>query len=98
MDKEPIVGALLVRLAAGLTAAAGIVVLAGWVFDLPLLKSVLPGAVQMKANTAVGLVLAASAMLILADRPSPSLLRLAQALALVVAHWGWPRWRNTRWA
>jgi signal transduction histidine kinase/HPt (histidine-containing phosphotransfer) domain-containing protein/ActR/RegA family two-component response regulator len=88
MDKEPIVGALLVRLAAVLTAAAGIIVLAGWVFDLPLLKSVLLGAVEMKANTAVGLVLAGCALFILADRPSPRLQRLAQALALVVGALG----------
>jgi hypothetical protein len=62
--------ALLVRLAAVLSAALGAVVLAGWAFGLPLLKSVLPGAVEMKANTAVGLVLSGCALFILGDRPS----------------------------
>jgi hypothetical protein len=61
----------LVRLVAVLTAALGVIVLAGWAFGLPFLKSVLPGAVEMKADTAVGLVLAGCALYILGDRPSP---------------------------
>jgi hypothetical protein len=36
---------------------AGAVVLAGWLFDIPSLKSVLPGFVSMKTNTAIGFVL-----------------------------------------
>jgi len=79
---------LLVRLAAVLTAALGAIVLAGWALGLPLLKGALPGAVEMKANTAVGLVLAGCALLILGDRPSPRLQRLAQALALAVGALG----------
>ena len=80
--------ALFVRLAAALTAAIGVIVLVGWVFSLPLLKSVLPGAVEMKANTAVGLVLAGCALFIFGDRPSPPLQRLAQASALAVGALG----------
>ena len=80
--------ARLVRLAAVLTAALGVIVLAGWAFGLPLLRSVLPGAVEMVANTAVGLVLAGCALFVLGDRPSPPLQRLAQALALAVAALG----------
>jgi hypothetical protein len=72
----------LIQLAAVVTTALGVIVLAGWAFGLPFLKSVLPGAVEMKANTAVGLVLTGSALLILGSRPSPQLQRLAQALAL----------------
>ncbi len=79
---------LVVRLVAVLTSALGVIVLAGWAFDLPLLKSVLPGAVEMVANTAVGLVLAGCALFVLGDRPSPPLRRLAQALALAVAALG----------
>ena len=80
--------ALLVRSTAVLTAALGVIVLAGWAFDLPLLKSVLPGAVEMKANTAMGLVLAGSALFIFGDRPSPPHQRLAQVLALAVGALG----------
>ena len=79
---------LLVRLAAVMTAVLGVIVLAGWAFGIPLLKSVLPGAVEMKANTAVGLVLAGCALFILGARPSPPLQRLAQALALAVGALG----------
>lgn len=77
--------AALARLAAALTTGFGLVALSGWTFELPLLKSVLPGAVEMKANTAVGLVLCGVALLILADRSSLWLERIAQASAAAVA-------------
>jgi PAS domain S-box-containing protein len=80
--------AALPRLAAVITAMLGLAVLAGWAFAVPVLKSVLPGAVEMRANAAVGLVLAACALFILCDRPSPPWQRLAQALALAVAALG----------
>jgi hypothetical protein len=63
--------AALVRACAAVTAVLGLTVLLGWTVDVPLLKSVLPGAVEMKANTAVGLMLAACALFILGNRPSP---------------------------
>ncbi len=76
------------RSAAAITAVIGLLGLAGWVFAVPLLKSVLPGAVEMKSNAAVGLVLAACALFILCDRPSPPAQRLAQRFTLVVAALG----------
>jgi PAS domain S-box-containing protein len=77
---------LLLRLAlaaaAILVIAVGGTVLVGWIFDVPGLKSVLPGFVTMKANTAVGFVLAglSLAMLGCAGR-SVWMRRLSQALA-----------------
>ncbi|MGC3986917.1 MAG: CHASE3 domain-containing protein [Pseudorhodoferax sp.] len=59
-------------------------VLVGWAFDLPALRSVIPGAVQMKANTALGL-LACSAALWLRTRHSPATDRWALGLAAAVA-------------
>jgi len=76
-------GVTLPRLAAALTAVLGVAVLAGWALDLRWLKSVLPGAVEMKANTAAGLLLAGGALFILPGRPSRSMQWFGQALALV---------------
>ncbi len=47
----------LASLAATLAVIAGVIVLAGWAFDIAALKSVLPGWVAMKANTAVCFIL-----------------------------------------
>ncbi len=59
------------RYCAAATAVLGASVLLGWLFDIALLKSVLPGLVTMKPNTALGLVMAGSALLLM-DRPSVS--------------------------
>ncbi len=59
--------------------------LAGWVFHTPALTRVLPGAVEMKVNTTIALLLCGAALLILADRAAASLERAALALALAAA-------------
>src|SRR5690348_8275131 len=50
--------------------AVGLLVLIGWAFDIPTLKSVLPGAMTMKPNTAVS-VLALGLAMIAAVVPKP---------------------------
>jgi PAS domain S-box-containing protein len=70
--------------AATVTALFGLVAVTGWVFHLPALTRVLPGAVEMKANTALALILCGAALLILADRAAMRLERIAQACALAV--------------
>jgi diguanylate cyclase (GGDEF)-like protein len=45
-----------------ITAMMGIMVLVGWVWDVPALKSVLPGAATMKVNTSLGVVLLGAAL------------------------------------
>jgi PAS domain S-box-containing protein len=50
--------AALTRAAAIVSVTVGCVVLVGWLFDLEYLKSVIPGLVSMKANTAIGFILA----------------------------------------
>ena len=48
------------------TAAIGVATLIGWALDVPVLKSVIPGMVSMKPNTAVGIILAGLSLALLA--------------------------------
>lgn len=73
------------KLAAAITIVLAIVALVGWLLSVPILRSVIPGAVEMKANTAASLLLSAIALFILCDRPSLLGQRSAQALALLVS-------------
>jgi PAS domain S-box-containing protein len=72
-----------------LTIVGGGVVVAGWLFDIYCLKSVWPGYVTMKVNTAVAFMLAGLS-LALSDRAEGSLLirRLSQACAAATASLG----------
>lgn len=57
---------------AGIKPAAvlvGSMVLAGWAFDIAVLKSILPGWVSMKANTAFCFILTGVALLLTAIPP-----------------------------
>ncbi len=68
-----------------MSVVMGLFVLVGWVLDIAWIKSVLPGAVEMKANTAVGLLLAGAALWLLDSPPSAWWQRTGQALALAAA-------------
>ncbi|HEY9850650.1 MAG TPA: methyl-accepting chemotaxis protein [Leptolyngbyaceae cyanobacterium] len=50
------------RKASIITIAIGCIVIVGWIFNIASLKSILPGLVTMKANTAIGLVLAGTSL------------------------------------
>ena len=70
---------------AGLTAAIGLLVLAGWAADVAALRGPVPGAIEMKANTALGFVLAGAALWLLARGPAEGLRRgVGRACALGV--------------
>jgi hypothetical protein len=64
-------------------AALGLAVLVGWWLEVPLLKSVLPGIVSMKANAALAFVVPGTGLaLVAADRPAVLRGRTGQVLAL----------------
>lgn len=51
-----------VHAASVVVAVAGLAVMVGWLFDIPILKSILPHYVSMKFNTALGFVFAGTAL------------------------------------
>jgi PAS domain S-box-containing protein len=68
---------------------AGLHVLLGWAFDIPWLKSVLPGFVAMKANTALALILAGASLAIRGTGEHSTRIRvLSMACAATVAMLG----------
>ena len=72
--------------AGGFGVALGVTVLIGWAAGVGALKSVLPGHIEMKANTAACFVLLGVALVLLApETAGPSRRRVGQALALVAA-------------
>ncbi len=70
------------RCAALLVSMLGLTVLVGWALDLPMLKSILPGIMAMKANTASAFVLAGNALFLRLQTPRWQ--SSAHVMALVV--------------
>jgi PAS domain S-box-containing protein len=67
------------------TLLTGVVVIAGWMTGFALLKSVLPGLVQMKANTAIGFICCGFALWLLVRHPERRvLIRALIAIAIVI--------------
>jgi PAS domain S-box-containing protein len=73
------------RVAAVLTLFLGVVSLAGWILGADTFTSLIPGAVQMKANTALAILLCGTALLILNYRASATLEGVARAMATLAA-------------
>jgi signal transduction histidine kinase len=61
------------RLASLIALAMGVVMLIGWALDIPLLKSVVPGQVSMKANAAAAFVLTGIALWSLLAAGAPAI-------------------------
>ena len=76
-----------VQLAAVGVVLAGVIALTGWILGVRVLTSLIPGAAEMKANTALALVLCGVALCLLANdatRPTATGRRVAQALGVAV--------------
>ena len=71
---------------AALLVFSGCLVLAGWAFDIPALKSIRPGFTTMKPNAALAFALAGATLWLMQTRPSGSRARrFAYLLAGLVA-------------
>ncbi len=76
-----------VALALAAVAVAGMVALAGllgWLLDVPMLRSTIPGAVEMKVNTAIGLLALACALALTCVPAGSAARRAATALGVLL--------------
>jgi len=82
----------IVAFACAVSIAVGLLGLAGWVFNVPVLKSVIPGQVVIKPNAAVVLLLLGLSLWLMrkpGDRPVDNgRLRIGQVLAILSAVFG----------
>ena len=73
------------RIAAFLVVLAGIGVLVGWALDLTVLKSIVPGAIDMNPMTAVGFILGGTSLFLLNEPGDGSRRKAGRALAGMLA-------------
>lgn len=74
------------KILAVLTVSVGVIVLLGWYLDIMILKSVLPGLVTMKVNTAICFIFSGvSVALLHSSQQSKRMMYLLQGLAFTVA-------------
>jgi PAS domain S-box-containing protein len=71
------------RIAATVAVLLALATLCGWAFNLRPLTSLIPGAVEMKVNTATCLLLCGIALLVLSDRATTRLEGAARAAAVL---------------
>ncbi|HMD80529.1 MAG TPA: hypothetical protein VKE92_04420, partial [Anaerolineales bacterium] len=67
------------RAAGGIVLAVGLLALAGWLFNIPTLTSLLPGMATMKVNTALGFILCGISLWLLNHEQTKNPIRLLPA-------------------
>src|SRR5687767_928877 len=72
------------RNAAVLVMGVAVVVMFGWIFDLTLFKSIVPGLAAMKFNTALAFLLVGMALFTLRTRPRRSMVATLLVLGLAL--------------
>ena len=72
------------RVAACLVAAVACIALAGWILRIPVLTSIMPGLVSMKANTAIGFLLLSGALCAASEGRWPRWQRLLSAAVAIL--------------
>lgn len=72
-----------IQVAAILVITIGCLTLVGWIFDIQILASALPGLVRMKTNTALSLILAGTSLL-LTSQPAPLTQRLVGRICSLI--------------
>src|SRR5262249_5541255 len=79
---------LVPALASGMIVLIGAIAMLGWILDIPALQSVIPGLVNIKANTALCFIaLGASLWLLCDEKPSPRAtlaVRILSGAAIIV--------------
>lgn len=75
---------LFARFLATTLIVLGVLVLAGWMFDVELLKSVLPGKIAMKPMEALGFIAAGAAIILILGRSSQQRRLLGMSLSALV--------------
>ncbi len=73
-----------IRLINGIVLLLAVLVIPGWIFDIPVLKSIIPDYSTMKFNTALGFVLLAISLQIQLPETTGGRIRAGQGLAIVV--------------
>ncbi|MGZ3808085.1 MAG: GAF domain-containing protein, partial [Bacteriovorax sp.] len=73
-----------VRLCAGVTFVIGSIVIIGWAFSIPALKSVLPTFITMKANTALSFILCSMAAILTESETATVRRRIMARLCVVI--------------
>lgn len=76
------------KVLSAIVIVAAILVVYGWIFNVNIFKSVLPGIINIKFNTAVGFLLLGTAVWLLEEKAEPRYVQWAKGIALFMFVFG----------